>query len=83
MSKPRGEIQNINHDIAERAQQIIAGSELLSGYVRSCAWEDLTYDECKSKVIEAKKMMKNVEKEYSRLQESINKLDEYVDSKRH
>lgn len=83
MDRPRGEIQNIIHFIAERIQGIIIGSELLNELIKACGREDSTYEDCSIKLTQAKTMLENVDKESSQIKAYIDKLEEYVNAKEH
>lgn len=80
--RPRGEILNINHYIAERAQGIIFHSEFISELVSECSREDITYEDCSSKVTEAKMMLEYIDNESSQIKEYLEKLEQFADTKK-
>ena len=41
----------------KRSQGIVAGAEILADYVHACIREDITHEECKKKILEARKML--------------------------
>ena len=77
-----GEVRDIRHNIMERAQGIVAGAELLTQNIRDCVRDDTPYEICKDKILEARAMLEHVNGESSRLRKSLDKLDEYVSSKK-
>ncbi len=78
---PKGEIKDIHHNIVERSQGIVAGAEILADYVHACIREDITHEECKKKILEARKMLVLVNSESNRLHDFLLQLEEYVNSK--
>ncbi len=83
MGRPKGEIQNINHYIAERTQGIMFRSQFISELVSACAKEDITYEDCYSKMLEAKMMLENIDNESSQIKEYLEKLKQFADAKKH
>jgi hypothetical protein len=81
IGKPKGEIKEIQHNILERSQGIVAGAEILADYVSTCIREDVSHEDCKKKVLEARKMLVLVNSESNRLHEFLLQLEEYLGSK--
>ena len=83
MGAPEGEMRDVKHNIIERSQGIMAGSELLAGSVRECIIDDMPVEQCKENILEARQMLEQVNKELEKLKEFLDKLDGYVSSKKH
>ena len=81
IGKTKGEIKDIRHNILERSQGIVAGAEILADYVSECIREDITHEDCKKKLLEARKMLVLVNSESDRLHDFLVQLEEYVGSK--
>ncbi len=79
--KPMGEIKDLQHNIIERSQGIIGSAEILAECVHQCSRDDVSHEECKTNIIQARKMLENVDIESNRLREFLNRLDDYTGSK--
>jgi len=82
IGKPKGEIKNINHNIMERSQGVITGTELLAELSHKCDREDITHVECKNNILAARKMLEHINYEAVKLSELMDKLEEYVNYKK-
>lgn len=83
MGMPKGEIKNINHDIMERSQGVITGTELLAELSHACNREDITHEECQNNLLTARKMLELINLESAKLSELMDKLEDYINLKKH
>jgi hypothetical protein len=83
IGKPKGEIKDLQHNIIERSQAIVGSAEILAGQVNECSRDDISQEECKTNILQARNMLDNVDSESGRLREFLNKLDDYTSAKQH
>ncbi len=81
IGKPKGEIKDLQHNIIERSQAIVGSAEILAGYVHECSRDDITREAYEANLLQAKKMLENIDGESGRLKEFLNKLEEFPGSK--
>jgi hypothetical protein len=76
-----GDIKALKHNIIERSQGIMTGTEILAGNIRECIVDDMPIEQCKDHILEARLMLDQVNTESSKLRVFLDKLDDYVSSK--
>jgi Co/Zn/Cd efflux system component len=82
MAAPKGEMKDIRHNIMERSQGIMSSTELLAGHINDCVREDTSLEQCKNNTLKARKMLNLVDTESIKLRELLDKLDDYLISKK-
>ena len=81
LGTPEGELKDIKHNIIERSQGIMTGTEILAGSVRECVVDDKPVEQCRKNIIEARRMLEQVNIESDKLEGFLDRLDDYISSK--
>ena len=82
MGEREGDLKALKHNIIERSQGIMTGTEILAGNIRECIVEDMPIEQCKNHILEARMMLDQVNAESSKLKEFLDKLDDYISAKK-
>jgi len=76
--EPGGEAREIIHNIMEKSQEIVMGTDLLAESVRTCVAEGVTHEECGKRIPEARELLEHVNDETIKLQDYLNQLESHI-----